>query len=252
MFYKEVIFLSSIIASFQRYEAKYFLSSAQVKALMPVLEEHFTIDEYGKHTISNLYYDTDNFEIFRDSIEKPIYKEKLRLRAYGLPDRETGQVFLELKKKYEHVVYKRRIAAALPEMLAFIGGGPEPPGTDPQISKEIRHFLELHHPVPRVYLSYDRIAMFGKEDSELRITMDRNLLWRDYDLDLCLGPGGERILPEDVTLMEIKVPGTMPLWLAHLLSEQGIFRESFSKVGSCYTHFLLPKKFSKKVVTEHV
>lgn len=244
--------MKGIISSFQRYEIKYFLTPEQREKLMPKLEEHFSVDEHGRHTISNLYYDTENFEIIRDSIEKPIYKEKLRLRAYGIPDRETGQVFLELKKKYNHIVYKRRIAAPLSDMQKFLEGGPEPPGTDIQIAHEIRHFLDMHHPEPRIYLSYERVAMFGKEDPELRITMDQNLLWRDTDLDLCLGPYGAYILPEEMTLMEIKVPGTMPLWLAHELSRDGAYHSSFSKVGTCYKDNLLPKYFSNKVVTEYV
>ncbi len=243
--------MKGIISSFQRYEVKYFLTPEQLQGLRPILEEHFTVDEYGKHTICNLYYDTDNFEVIRDSIDKPIYKEKLRLRSYGVPDQETGQVFLELKKKYDHVVYKRRIAAPLPQVLDFIRGGPTPEGTDPQIDREIRHFIDLHHPVPRVYISYDRVAMFGKDDPEFRITLDRNLRWRDTDLDLCLGVYGQYILPEEMTLMEIKVPGAMPLWLAQALSERGIFNASFSKVGSCYSHFILPKIFSK-VVSNYV
>lgn len=244
--------MSQIISSFQRVEAKYFLTPAQKEALTPALEEHFTVDGYGKHTISNLYYDTEHFEILRASIEKPVYKEKLRLRAYGQPVTEESQVFLELKKKYDHVVYKRRVAAPLPEILDFLQGGPQPEGTDPQIDRELRRFLELYQPKPRIYLSYDRIAMFGKEDPELRLTMDQNLLWRDDALDLCQGPEGEHILPEDVTLMEIKIPGTMPLWLAHALSQAQVFQTSFSKVGACYTKFLLPKYISEKVVLEHV
>lgn len=241
-----------IISSFQRYEVKFFLTDQQRQALMPELERHFRIDQYGLHTISNLYYDTDRFDITRNSVEKPVYKEKLRVRAYGIPDPENGQVFVELKKKYDHVVYKRRIAASVPEARAFLAGGPIPEGADHQIAREIRYFMEQNQPEPKVYLSYRRIAMAGIEDPELRITMDRELLWRTEDLDLCHGSYGTPILPEHMTLMEIKVPGTMPLWLAHALSDHGIYRTSFSKIGTCYTNFLLPQIFDKKVVTTHV
>jgi hypothetical protein len=242
----------TIISSFQRYEVKYFLSPAQKEALMPTLLEHFSVDSYGQHSIGNIFYDTDNFEVIRASIEKPIYKEKLRLRAYGVPERDTGQVFLELKKKYQHVVYKRRIAAPIGETVSFLAGGAPPAQADPQICQEIQNFLSLHHPVPKVYIGYDRVAMFGKDDPELRITFDQNLIWRDTDLDLCSGAYGELLLPEDTTLMEIKVPGTMPLWLAHLLSQNNVFRTSFSKVGACYTKFILPKIYSEKDVLLHV
>ena len=243
---------SDVITSFSRYEVKYFLSPRQKDVLMPILQQHLSIDEYGQHTISNIFYDTDNFDVTRASIEKPVYKEKLRVRAYGKPDPDNGRLFIELKKKYRHVVYKRRIMVTPPEARAFLDKGVTPAHADPQITAEIAHFMDLHHPVPKVFLSYDRVALFGREDPELRITFDTNLLWRDTDLDLCAGAYGRPLLPDDRVLMEIKVPGAMPLWLAHALSEQKLFRTSFSKIGTCYQSFLLPQIFSKKVVNIHV
>ena len=219
----------SIISSFQRYEVKYFLTPEQRASLMPVLEAHFQMDEYGLHTISNLYYDTDNYEITRNSIDRPVYK-----------------------KKYEHVVYKRRIALPVAEADRLLNHGEDPPGADPQITHEIRHFMEHYQPKPKVYLSYRRIAMAGIEDPELRITMDQELLWRTEDLDLTHGSYGRHILPEETTLMEIKVPGAMPLWLARALSDRGIYRTSFSNIGACYTRFILPTIFEEKGVTPHV
>ena len=244
--------MGNVITSFSRYEVKYFLTPAQKQALMPLLLEHFSVDEYGQHTISNIFYDTDTYEVTRASIEKPIYKEKLRIRAYGTPDPQTGKLFIELKKKYRHVVYKRRIVVSPPEAKAFLEEGTFPPQADPQITAEIAHFLAMHHPKPKVFLSYDRIALFGLEDPDLRITFDTNLRWRDTDLDLCAGAYGAPILPDDRVLMEIKVPDTMPLWLAQALSENHIYRTSFSKIGTCYTNFILPQIFTKKVVTANV
>ena len=238
----------SVITSFERKEVKYFLTPAQKEALMPILLEHLSVDEYGEHTISNLFFDTDTYEITRASIEKPIYKEKLRVRSYGTPDPETGTVFIELKKKYDGIVYKRRIVLPVPEAKAFLLQGVPPSSADPQITREISRFMELHHPVPKVFLCYDRIAMFGKENPDLRITFDENLLWRDTDLDLCAGAYGSPVLPDDRTLMEIKIPGVTPLWLAHTLSDLKIYRTSFSKIGTCFKTFIIPAKFSKKAV----
>lgn len=235
-----------IISSFSRYEVKYYLTQEQRQAILPILLEHFTIDEYGRHTISNIYYDTDNYEVTRESIEKPVYKEKLRVRAYGVPDPQTGKVFVEIKKKFDHVVYKRRIRIPVPEANAFLSEGILPTKSDPQITREIAHFMDHHHPLPKVFLSYERIALFGKEDPELRITLDDTLLYREYDLDLCLGAYGEHVIPEGDSIMEIKVPGTMPLWLAHLLSQHGIFRTSFSKVGTTYKDHILHHIFSER------
>ena len=242
----------SIIKSFSRHEMKYFLNRQQQETLMPLLEEHFSVDQYGLHTISNIYFDTEQYDITRASIEKPPYKEKLRVRSYGTPNPETGQVFVELKKKYRHIVYKRRIVLSVPEARAFLLSGIPPASSDPQITREIAHFMELYHPVPKVFLCYDRIAMFGKDDPELRITFDTNLLWRKTDLSLTAGAHGTRIFPREQILMEIKVPSAIPLWLAHALSQQQLYRTSFSKIGACYTNFILPEKFSKKVVTHYV
>lgn len=243
---------SNVISSFQRYEVKYYLTRAQREELMELLLEHFTVDEYGRHTISNIYYDTDNFEVTRESIDKPVYKEKLRVRAYGKPNRETGKVFVEIKKKFDHVVYKRRIHISVKEMEDFLFRGIFPEKADPQITREIAHFVEMHRPVPKVYLSYERVALFGKEDPELRITFDDNLYFREHDLDLCLGAYGERVVPEDASIMEIKVPGAMPLWLAHALSERGIYQTSFSKVGNCYKNHILNHIFSEGNVEHYV
>lgn len=235
--------MAGVISTFERKEVKFFLTPQQREALTPALLEHLAVDEYGQHTISNLFFDTDTYEITRTSIEKPIYKEKLRVRAYGTPDPESGTVFIELKKKFRGIVYKRRIVLTVPEAKAFLQDGITPTSTDHQITREIAHFMELYHPVPKVFLCYDRIAMFGREDPNLRITMDQNLLWRETDLDLCAGAYGTPILPPELTVMEIKIPGVMPLWLSHALSANKIYRTSFSKIGACYKQFILSEQF---------
>ena len=95
-------------AVFKRKEVKYLLTEAQLAALRPALETHMEPDAFAHSSISNLYYDTPDFRMLRRSQEKPAYKEKLRLRGYGVPDEET-QVFPEIKKKAEGIVYKRRV-----------------------------------------------------------------------------------------------------------------------------------------------
>lgn len=243
----------SIISTFQRFEVKYLLTPTQLHAIMPTLGEHFRMDEYGRHTINNIFYDTEHMDIIRESISKPPYKEKLRLRSYGTPVPETGQVFLEIKKKYDGIVYKRRIAITVREAEDFLARGIAPPHADPQITHEIAYFLKVHgSPVPRTFIAYDREAYADIDNPELRITLDRNLRWRDTELDLCAGSHGQLLIPEEMTLMEIKIPGTTPLWLAHLLSENGVFSTSFSKIGACYKEFLLPKFLKESVVNQHV
>ena len=233
--------------SFKRYEKKYMLTPEQYARMLAGMENHMRADEFGRYTICNIYYDTDDFRLIRASLEKPVYKEKLRMRSYGVPH-DQDKVFVELKKKYDSVVYKRRTVMPAAEAVSYIHDGMVPERED-QIRREIDWFMRSYHPTPRVYIAYDRTAFAGLENSELRITFDTNLRWRDRELDLRAGDHGEPLLaPEDI-LMEIKIPGTTPVWLAHLLSETGAFHTSFSKYGAWYTQNILglPKPARKEV-----
>lgn len=225
--------------SFKRFEKKYLLTSAQHGALLDGMMPYMKADEYGRYTICNIYYDTDNFQLIRTSLEKPIYKEKLRLRSYGIPT-DDQKVFVEIKKKFDHVVYKRRAVMPCTEAVSYLAGESYPQRED-QICHEIDWFLKAYRPKPKVVIAYDRVALAGIENPELRVTFDTNLRWRDHDLDLRKGDHGQLILPQDRILMEIKIPGTAPVWLSHLLSEVGAFPTSFSKYGTCYKEHLLER-----------
>ena len=223
---------------FKRYEKKYLLDPVQYAELKSRLEKYMDADEYGRYTICNIYFDTDDYELIRTSLEKPVYKEKLRLRSYGVP-KDNDRIFAEVKKKLDGVVYKRRTAMTAEEAGDFLIRGIKPSSADGQILSEIEWFLSRYQPEPKIFLAYDRVALFGKEDPALRITFDRNIRWRDTDLDLRFGDWGEMVLPPDKILMEIKIPGTVPVWLGHMLSEIGLFPTSFSKYGTCYIQNIL-------------
>ena len=206
--------------------------SYQCAALGERLERHLSPDRYGLGTICNLYFDTENYSIIRSSLEKPAYKEKLRLRSYGVPTSESN-VFLELKKKCEGVVYKRRTPLFYREAVEYLQSGRSPNPDDPTL-REIGWFLNRYHPIPRTCLCYDRAAYYGVEDPNLRVTFDFRVRYRDCDLELAAGDYGREILPSGSALMEIKVPRAIPLYLSRILSELGIFPTSFSKYGVCY------------------
>lgn len=225
---------------FKRYEKKYLLNQAQYTALEEALLPYLQQDQYGRHTICNLYLDTGDYRLIRTSLEKPVYKEKLRVRSYGVPRRD-GDVFLELKKKYKGVVYKRRTSLPQEEAMEFLCNGGTPQG-DSQILNEIRWFLDFYHPQPMAFIGYDRVALFGKDGLDLRITFDRNLRWRDTALDLTRGDWGSPIISPELVLMEIKAPGALPLWLCRSMTELKIYPVSFSKYGACYEKFLAPKQ----------
>lgn len=225
---------------FERFEKKYMLTRQTYNLLLEAIEPYMCMDSYGKHTIGNIYYDTNTYELIRQSIEKPTYKEKLRLRSYGIPTKEE-KVYLELKKKYKGIVYKRRVALTLEEAEAYLNEGIRPK-KESQILKEIDYFISFYKVKPKVYLAYDRMAYFGREDPNVRITFDHNIRSREYDLSLGKGDRGIPLLDDCKYLMEIKVAGAMPMWLSEILSELEIYPSSFSKYGNVYKTIILPNR----------
>lgn len=221
---------------FERYEKKYRLSEATYLQLTERLGEYMQADQYGKHTICSLYFDTRDYLLIRRSIEKPIYKEKLRLRSYGIPTPDTS-VYLELKKKLQGVTYKRRISMTYAEAQRYLLCG-EQPSQSSQIMDEISWFHRQYQPVPKVLLFYERIALLGREDPSLRMTFDTDIRYRTDDLDPSSGDEGTPLLPSGERLMEIKVSGALPFWLSRMLSELKIYPAAFSKYGTVYRQLL--------------
>ncbi|WP_077612675.1 polyphosphate polymerase domain-containing protein [Clostridium sp. Marseille-P2415] len=225
--------MSGYQMTFERFEIKYLLDPVQVRELKKKLEGKMVTDRYGKSVICNIYFDTPDSRLIRESLEKPVYKEKLRLRSYGMP-KEDGSVFLELKKKYKGIVYKRREVMSLAEAEEYLyrRGRLE---RDSQVLHEIDWFLDYYKQVvPAMYISYDRTAMYGVEEEALRLTLDGNILWRDEELSLDQGSWGQPLLETGWCLMEIKIAGAMPVWLGHILDELRIYPASFSKYGRAY------------------
>ena len=252
-------------AVFKRKEIKYLLSSEERNALLPILEAHMEPDAFAHSSISNLYYDTPDFRMIRRSLEKPMYKEKLRLRSYGTPE-NTSTVFPEIKKKAMGIVYKRRISLPYQEAVSFLSGQQIAStdmcdGTTRQIAstdtcdgttQQILHELDwmlasYENLVPRVFLSYERDSYKGVSDPSLRLTLDQDILFRTDRLDLREGAFGEAILLPDQTLMEVKISNAAPLWLAQALSEIGIFPVSFSKYGRAYERICRDPRWRKEM-----
>ncbi len=219
---------------FKRYEKKYLLDEPTYHILLERLSRQMMPDEYGQSTICNLYFDTPNYRLIRHSIDGGVYKEKLRLRSYGVP-RDDSTVFIEIKKKYQGVVYKRRIGLPLGQAKYYLSGN-EIPERACQITKEIDWLRSYYEDIaPIMYISYDRTALYHVEDPDLRITFDSNICWRQEALDLSKGVWGNHLLEPGQRLMEIKIPGAFPVWLAYLLNELHIFPTSYSKYGRGYT-----------------
>ena len=223
-------------SKFERKEVKFLVNAEQRKALTRNFPLRMAPDEYGKSTICNIYYDTPDFRLVRRSMEKPVYKEKLRLRSYG-PATPEGPAYLELKKKYKGIVYKRRVGFTYTEAIDYMNGGPLP--KDSQIGREIDWCRQYYGGlVPAAYICYDREAFFCREDPDLRITFDRNIRYRTTDISLLSAPSGKQLLAEGDSLMEIKAAESIPLWIVELLSRYQVRQVSFSKYGSAYVDIL--------------
>lgn len=220
------------ITVMQRVEWKYILSAEQTEFFRERLKGHMEPDAYGLTTIQSLYYDTPDRRLVRTSIEKPEFKEKIRLRAYGRATSETP-VYLELKRKAFGIVYKRRVQATVPEVKRFFAGEPVL-DEDGQIDREIIYFRDYYKKLePACMILYDRTAYY-EPDGDLRLTIDRNPRYRTDALSFDLAPVGIALLAPGDTILEIKVQDTIPLWLVRILSEGNIKRGSISKYGEAY------------------
>ena len=241
-------------AVFKRYEIKYMLTREQKQAVLEAMAPYMIMDKFGRSTIRNIYFDTDDYILARHSIAKPAFKEKLRIRSYTKAD-AGSTVFVELKHKYDHVVYKRRLGMPEEDAMKWMSGAvndtilSEASAESPQVAAEIGCFLDTYKGLrPAVYLSYDREAYRMKPGTSMadggadfRVTFDENILARDYDLSLESDAYGRSLLEEGKVLMELKCSGGIPLWMVHILSELRIYKTSFSKYGTAYQTMVFPE-----------
>lgn len=225
---------------FRRVEEKYLLSKEEVKRLFEDIGKYLEHDKFYESTISNIYFDSNNNDLIVNSIDKPIYKEKIRVRCYSKVPTLNSEVFLEKKDKYKGIVGKRRIKMTLGDYYNYINNGVY--DTNNQIMKEIDYYIKYYKLKPYVYIAYDRKSYKGKDDSSLRITFDTNLRSRVDDLRLELGDAGKKYFKNDYYIMEIKTLGAMPLWLVRSLSKLNIYPASFSKYGKIYENEVINNK----------
>lgn len=219
--------------TFKRYELKYMMNRQQKENVLRSMEAYMKPDQYGRTTIRNIYFDTDTYRLIRRSLENPTYKEKLRVRSYCPVNGDTP-VFVELKKKYQHVVYKRRLMCPEAEVRKYFGSG-KPLPDHSQIGNEIRYFWKYYETLrPTVFLSYEREAYYALDGSDFRVTFDENILYREKDLSLASAVYGSPILENGQTLMEIKTSGGIPLWMSETLTRNHLYKTSFSKYGTVY------------------
>ena len=217
---------------FKRYEKKYRINSDEYTKLMSLIRDKLVSDKYGRSTLCSLYLDTPEYLLIRNSIDAIAYKEKLRLRSYGVPN-DDKNIFFEIKKKYKGVVYKRRVSIHKNDAFKYIESGVLP--FDSQIMREIDYLMKFYRqPKPNVCILCEREAFFSIEDKNVRLTFDENLRYRIGFPNSENINEGTPLINRDEYIMEIKTPGAMPLWLAHALSECEIYPVKFSKYAHAY------------------
>lgn len=229
-------------ATFKRVEIKYILDGNQKAAVLEAMKDHMELDGYGRTEIRNIYFDTPDFILARRSNDHPMYKEKLRVRSYG-PASENDRVFVELKKKYDGIVYKRRITLPKNKATGWLVNGIDP-GTDSQIKREIDYMLSNYDNInPAMFLSYEREAYYPVDGGDLRLTLDENIRASLENTDLGADSHGRLILPDGYALMELKIPTAIPLWMVKTMNDNGIRKASFSKYGNAYKQIVLGKPY---------
>ena len=216
---------------FRRIEKKYFLTEEQYNQIIKKIEPHFVMDIHGISTICNLYFDTDNYDLIIKSIEKPIYKEKIRLRSYGLPALDSN-IYLEIKKKFKGIVSKRRVSMKLKDFYEYQKTHQLP--FENQMMKEIDYCFKYYNLKPKMFIAYDRIAYYEKNNNDFRLTFDFNIRSRKNNLFIEKDVLNNNLFDYKYYVMEVKTLGGLPLWFTEILSDLKIYPRSFSKYGEVY------------------
>ena len=238
-----------VITVMKRYEMKFILSKEQLVFLKDALKDHMVVDQYGKTSIASIYYDTPDYRLIRASIEKPSYKEKIRLRSYGLI-KNGKPAYLELKRKCEGIVYKRRVETSEQEVAKFLSYETDEI-SEGQIAKEMVYFRNLYKTLePKIMIAYDRTS-YKEIVGDIRLTIDENPRYRAYDLDLHTSMDGTPLLGLGEAILEIKVQQEMPLWLTDILSKGKIYKTTFSKVGTAYQKIMTINNMINERRKEH-
>ena len=221
---------------FRRVEKKYIITQKQYLALQDAIKDKMQEDEHGRSIICNIYFDTDQYELIRHSITKPVFKDKVRLRSYNIPTKKDT-IYLEIKRKYDGIVSKRRIETTLNDFYSYIENSNSL--KENQIKKELDYYFKHYNLKETMFLSYERMAYYDIQNRDFRLTFDSNILARNYDLQIEKGNYGVSILDKEKLIMEVKTLGAMPMWFVKILDELNIYPCGFSKYGEAYKELIL-------------
>ncbi|MDR2587212.1 MAG: polyphosphate polymerase domain-containing protein [Coriobacteriales bacterium] len=236
----------SVLNVFERQEKKYLLEAGMAEKLLARCGSALEPDGRSSILIRSLYLDTPSHLLIRRSIEKPVFKEKLRVRSYGIIQDDNHPVFLEIKKKYRKTVYKRRVLMTLRDARRFVEDGVVPLSSlrgdnakvalNRQIINEMYGALECYGALtPSFLVGYERRAYcYHATGVSLRLTLDSNLGWGKGSWDVEDMRGAHPLLPPAACLMELKTTAPLPLPLTHALDALHLYPRGFSKAAQAY------------------
>lgn len=232
---------------FRRVEKKYILSREEYELVKKEMAKYMVEDEHGQSTICNIYLDSNEYALITHSISKPVYKDKVRLRSYNIP-KLSDTVYLEIKRKFEGVVSKRRIGIKLQDFYQYLENPDSIEVSNKQVKKELDYYFKYYNLKPAMFISYVRSAYYGKDNRDFRVTFDSNILARNYHLKLEGGNYGVNIFDPNKYIMEVKTLGSMPLWFVEILNKFKIGPAGFSKYGEGYTQLVLKANDYERLV----
>ncbi len=249
---------------------------AMLRDLEPFVEKDAYANAHGFYCLSSIYFDNDIDQCFHETMNGERYRQKIRLRVYRSAGDMSGAsgvdavrdepldddcpAFFEIKSKINGLVMKRRVKMRLADAMAFtaltqkqLAEGTEARlvltdgnaetlkrfgASNVQILREIQYIILSKKLRPRNVVSYERLALFAKDDPELRVTFDLNVRTRGDDLDLAAGTQGRLSTPPGTAVLELKTGRKIPLWLVKIAAKYGYRNNTFSKYCSYYVNML--------------
>ena len=253
--------MKPIETSFKRIETKYVVAKADLANLIEDLKIYLVEDDYPTSTISNIYFDTEQFDMIQEDGQGTKRKEKIRMRTYLSQVQPDNQVFLEIKSKDSTGVGRKYRLLSTPHSITqfMTKGQLDSSIKDQMMIEKIQQLQEEYQQaiIPRMYIYYDRFSLKEKKEisgfpyNKIRVTIDQNLTYRDNNVSLFSGKDGFPLLNEDIVIMEIKAPGRKPQWLQDILDQYGLVEQKFSKY-SCAYHKSQGLDYSPRPSTESV
>lgn len=227
-----------------RFELKYVVSEEMARAIRESLRIHlvpdsFTSEDGTGYGVNSLYLDSEGLDLCNATVQGHKNRFKLRIRWYD--GDENRPYFMEIKRRVNDQILKRRAAVRL-EGVRHLLGGHFPTrehlyhSDQPASLGVLDEFCRLRNTLQAsgaVYVRYNREAWVPDELETARVTFDRCLKGSAFN--------GVFETPEDAwssaqprgTILELKFTDRFPGWMRRLVQDFNLNRQSVPKYVSC-------------------